>query len=502
MNDVFHGISKLHRFIKPVLDMLGLAYLAEDAVDYLSVYPQLFTRNMRSKYFFLQYLLGTTSNSMDQLPPTLGEAFSFVLRSDSFNQIIIVMTLVALAQTIWLTKDLNTQAIPAGHMINDNAEACIATKAGNDNTITDEDSEVVTTDETSEASVRIESEFSAVITEASLAAVSTKSSQLNTNWAKKPLTRGTASSPSTDQSSKRKAGVRLDMSGNSYQPATSQRKLSPTIPSGERKLQPSPRHSILKNSPGRPDAVNSMQNSSPRHHAPGSVSGAGGVGSGKISNEMLQHNTDLNSLNTLSRSAAGRGVGGSDNSSSNGSSKGRLEYIQVLSPRQNKELEEETVGTPYSRVMTRAANGGSVSSSGGRKLLLGIGELGAGSDDSGNSSSSSDDDINDNDDTSSRAGSVRSERSVMSIRSIQSNGDEHVSTQQTVMDSVENPKVLIGWRVLIKGYGMGIVVSLKKQRFATTQFNIKMENGSKVTLPLKRSAKKGSVPFTLITKLK
>ena len=298
---------------------------------------------------------------------------------------------------------------------------------------------------------------------------------------------------------------------NTYQPSDRAPLHSPVPPTAPRPAFP--RGSILKNSPPRGSLSARSSNSSSTESGSGIANTA----------ELVEQNTDLNSMNTLQllqkqhsrRSTGGGGgsSGGSDDSSTGGLH--RMEYIHSLSPRQNLQLEEQILGTPYARASQLSASG-AAASEGKRKLLIGIGELaggdgggGAGSSRgsvqsgsiTGSDSSSEDDDDEDLEETRSRTSSVHSEHSVMSVHSVRSAGDEHISTEKVIIDSVENPKVLIGWRIMVKGYGTGLVLSLKKQRFSTTKFNIQLESGARVTLPLKRSARKGTVPFTLIGKL-
>jgi hypothetical protein len=72
---------------------------------------------------------------------------------------------------------------------------------------------------------------------------------------------------------------------------------------------------------------------------------------------------------------------------------------------------------------------------------------------------------------------------------------------EIMKSAVDDPRVLIGWRVLVKGQGSGTVLSIKKIKFSTTKFVIQFDSGIVKTLALKRSDTKGKVPFTLITKI-
>lgn len=73
--------------------------------------------------------------------------------------------------------------------------------------------------------------------------------------------------------------------------------------------------------------------------------------------------------------------------------------------------------------------------------------------------------------------------------------------QSVLQQSVNDPNVLIGWRVLIRGQGTGVILSMKRKKFTTTRFVVQFENGRVEALPLRRSKKKGTVAFTLLSKL-
>lgn len=97
--------------------------------------------------------------------------------------------------------------------------------------------------------------------------------------------------------------------------------------------------------------------------------------------------------------------------------------------------------------------------------------------------------------------SARSTTSASSGTSKASSSDHPVSNHELIVASVDHPDVLIGWRVLIKGYGAGTIMNMKRQKFKATKFSIQLETGQSVMLPLKRSAKKGTVPFSPIAKV-
>lgn len=75
--------------------------------------------------------------------------------------------------------------------------------------------------------------------------------------------------------------------------------------------------------------------------------------------------------------------------------------------------------------------------------------------------------------------------------------DDHPVIQKSVTD----PSVLIGWRVFIEGYGPGTILTVKRKKFSTTKFVIQFDNGQIHALPLKRSKRKGKVPFQLIKRV-
>lgn len=96
---------------------------------------------------------------------------------------------------------------------------------------------------------------------------------------------------------------------------------------------------------------------------------------------------------------------------------------------------------------------------------------------------------------SSRASSNAGSESVFSDDEIDNNAD--IAIRQSVVD----PKVLVGWRVLVEGYGSGTILSIKRKKFQTTCYVIQFDNGKCLTLALKRSKKKGIIPFSLLRKI-
>eukprot|EP01032_Pedospumella_encystans_P028679 gene28679-32392_t len=69
---------------------------------------------------------------------------------------------------------------------------------------------------------------------------------------------------------------------------------------------------------------------------------------------------------------------------------------------------------------------------------------------------------------------------------------------------VANPRVLIGWRILLptlkKGGTEGVIISTVKRPFGATKFLVELQDGSLVHLALKRNARKGDIPFSLLEK--
>ena len=70
-----------------------------------------------------------------------------------------------------------------------------------------------------------------------------------------------------------------------------------------------------------------------------------------------------------------------------------------------------------------------------------------------------------------------------------------------IKESSNNPGLLIGWQISAKGRGIGLILDMKKSFGRTTKFKVQFENGNVKLLSLKRSDKKGNVPFSLIMKV-
>ena len=68
-------------------------------------------------------------------------------------------------------------------------------------------------------------------------------------------------------------------------------------------------------------------------------------------------------------------------------------------------------------------------------------------------------------------------------------------------ESTIDPSVLVGWHIDVHGRGRGLVKGTKKSFARPTKFIVHFENGSQKLLSLKRSDKKGKIPFTPISKM-
>jgi hypothetical protein len=74
--------------------------------------------------------------------------------------------------------------------------------------------------------------------------------------------------------------------------------------------------------------------------------------------------------------------------------------------------------------------------------------------------------------------------------------------QRVMHKSTVDPRVLIGWRVSVRGFGTGVVLGTVRKLLSTTKLLVRMEqDDSEVALALQRSRTKGTVPFALIEKM-
>ena len=77
----------------------------------------------------------------------------------------------------------------------------------------------------------------------------------------------------------------------------------------------------------------------------------------------------------------------------------------------------------------------------------------------------------------------------------------NLKSKKTVMDeSIKYPAVLIGWQINV-AREVGVILSAEKNIFRSTVYRVQFTNGSTRTLALKRSNKKGKVPFELLKKI-
>jgi hypothetical protein len=82
--------------------------------------------------------------------------------------------------------------------------------------------------------------------------------------------------------------------------------------------------------------------------------------------------------------------------------------------------------------------------------------------------------------------------------SIFSTTDRHSSSHESIRLSTADPSVLVGKRVVVEGHGEGEVQAVKRFLGRPTEFLVSFDSGKVGQLPLKRSEKKGKVPFSII----
>jgi hypothetical protein len=64
--------------------------------------------------------------------------------------------------------------------------------------------------------------------------------------------------------------------------------------------------------------------------------------------------------------------------------------------------------------------------------------------------------------------------------------------------SIQKPEVLIGWKIEVPQYGRGVILDFHKKRFRSTKYRVLFDNQKERLLKLKRSEKKGKIPFTFL----
>lgn len=67
-------------------------------------------------------------------------------------------------------------------------------------------------------------------------------------------------------------------------------------------------------------------------------------------------------------------------------------------------------------------------------------------------------------------------------------------------ESCDDPTVLIGWEVEVDGRGKGTIFGIKKTFGRPTRFKVRFEDGAAKLMKLKRSDRKGGIPFTPVKK--
>merc|ERR1711871_1458377 len=91
-------------------------------------------------------------------------------------------------------------------------------------------------------------------------------------------------------------------------------------------------------------------------------------------------------------------------------------------------------------------------------------------------------------------------------RDMNEKSDLLTDTEQNLLNSlVENPDALLGWRIRVREYGVGLVRRVVRLKFRTTRYEIVFTNGQTKLLKLRRISKdgtiiKGNVTFELLDK--
>jgi hypothetical protein len=77
-----------------------------------------------------------------------------------------------------------------------------------------------------------------------------------------------------------------------------------------------------------------------------------------------------------------------------------------------------------------------------------------------------------------------------------------LTPEGALQQSLIQPSILIGWKIMVPGYGAGLIVAIKKKKFSSTKYMIQFDQQQQlIALKLQRSKTKGNIPFTLIKKL-
>eukprot|EP01041_Mallomonas_annulata_P007095 gene7095-14440_t len=91
--------------------------------------------------------------------------------------------------------------------------------------------------------------------------------------------------------------------------------------------------------------------------------------------------------------------------------------------------------------------------------------------------------------------SLEESRSYVSLTDIPS------SDHPLIRTSISNPSILLNWRISVPFYGIGVITKVIRKRFRTTLFRVRFDDGSERELALKRSQRKGNVPFQPVNKM-
>uniref|UniRef100_A0A7R9UC26 Uncharacterized protein n=1 Tax=Pinguiococcus pyrenoidosus TaxID=172671 RepID=A0A7R9UC26_9STRA len=84
------------------------------------------------------------------------------------------------------------------------------------------------------------------------------------------------------------------------------------------------------------------------------------------------------------------------------------------------------------------------------------------------------------------------------IKTVTAVPEAALDREKVVMKILQDARQLIGWEVEVEGYGVGIVEETRKRmKGFPTLFRIRFDDGRVESLSLKRSRKKGKIPFKL-----
>lgn len=76
-----------------------------------------------------------------------------------------------------------------------------------------------------------------------------------------------------------------------------------------------------------------------------------------------------------------------------------------------------------------------------------------------------------------------------------------LSAEEALKRSIVDPRVLVGWKIIVEGKEpTAMIMSAVKRKFTTTKYEVRYEDGTTELLKLQRSPQKGNVPFKLLEK--